>query len=62
MKRIKSEYSEDDIETPLINFAVPSKKILTGECEKYRLNVEKPGVFELETDSISTSQPRATDV
>ena len=54
VKRIKSEYSEDDIETPLINFVVPSKKILTRECEKY---VEKPGVFELETHSISTAQP-----
>ena len=49
MKRIKSEYSEDEVETPLINFVVLSKKILTRECEKYRLNVEKPGVFGLET-------------
>ena len=54
---IKSEYSEDEVETPLINFVVLSKKILTRECEKYRLNVEKPGVFGLETYSISTGQP-----
>ena len=39
VKWIKSEYSGDDIETPLINFVVPSKKILTRECKIHQTEI-----------------------